>query len=172
MSECVTVLDREMSPCDADEKWSELVLFQWQDGLLEPSNCGSDGELIEVPLLGYVAAGSPIEAIENRSMKVRIPRGSFKEAPTYLLKVRGDSMEEAGIYDGDLIAIKKTDQARAGQFVVARVHNEVTLKELRVEKGKPVLVPHNSRYQPMFVAAEDLVIEGLFVGLLRDQQLH
>lgn len=157
---------------DTCEETSELVLFQWQDGLLERQSDHNDDACWEIPLIGFVAAGSPIEAIENRSIKVRVPKGGFKDAPTYLLKVRGDSMEEAGIYDGDLIAIKKTDQARQGQFVVARVHNEVTLKELQVEKGKPVLVPHNSRYEPMFVAPEDLVIEGLFVGLLRDQRLH
>ena len=127
---------------------------------------------LELKVIGNVAAGVPIEAIQQNAAIVGVPRRLFRETPTYLLRVKGDSMEDSGIFDGDLIAIKKSDRANIGDFVVARMGDDVTFKELQVANGKPVLVPHNKKYQPIFVAPEDLVVEGVFVGLIRNSELH
>lgn len=129
-------------------------------------------EMLELPIIGGVAAGVPIEAIAQSDACVRVPAHLFREKPTYLLRVKGDSMIEAGIHEGDLIAIKKTEKAEEGSFIVARIGDEVTVKELEVRDGQPVLLPHNSKYEPMFVAPEEFVVEGVFVGLVRNSSLH
>lgn len=125
-----------------------------------------DSDLL--PVIGTVAAGLPIEAIENHDQVLPVPKGLFAKRPTYLLRVRGDSMKDAGILEGDLIAVYKTDIARKGQIVIARIDNEVTVKYLDKEDGKIKLVPANASYQPMLIAPENIVIEGVFVGLIRD----
>jgi len=121
-----------------------------------------------VPVIGSVAAGSPIEAIENVEQQVTVPDGLFRQPPTYLLRVRGDSMKDAGILDGDLIAVRKTSTAQSGQIVVARIQDEVTVKTLLIKRNRPVLMPANDAYRPIIMAPEDLTIEGVFVGLIRD----
>lgn len=121
-----------------------------------------------IPIIGSVAAGLPIEAIENHDEALPVPKGLFAKRPTYLLRVKGDSMKDAGILEGDLIAVYKTSIARKGQIVVARINNEVTVKYLDSEGSKMKLVPANPEYQPMLIAPEDMVIEGVFVGLIRD----
>jgi len=121
-----------------------------------------------IPIIGSVAAGLPIEAIENHDEALPVPKGLFAKRPTYLLRVKGDSMKDAGILEGDLIAVYKTSIARKGQIVVARINNEVTVKYLDSEGPKMKLVPANPEYQPMLIAPEDMVIEGVFVGLIRD----
>jgi len=121
-----------------------------------------------LPIIGSVAAGVPIEAIENIEKRVPVPRDLFRNKPTYLLRVKGDSMVDAGILDGDLIAVQKTAKAREGQIVVARIDDEVTVKRLAIKKNAPVLMPENSAYKPILLAPEELVIEGVFVGLIRD----
>ncbi len=122
----------------------------------------------ELPIIGNVAAGVPIEAIENVEKRVPIPQGLFQSKPTYLLRVKGDSMVDAGILDGDLIAVQKSSSAREGQIVVARIDDEVTVKRLAIKKSGPVLMPENPAYKPIMVAPDELVIEGVFVGLIRD----
>lgn len=136
---------------------------------------GNDGPTDEVdlpvqtlPIIGMVAAGSPIEAIENIEQQVTVPDGLFRQQPTYLLRVRGDSMKDAGILDGDLIAVRKTSTAQSGQIVVARIQDEVTVKTLLIKRNRPVLMPANDAYRPIIMAPEDLTIEGVFVGLIRD----
>ncbi len=124
-------------------------------------------ELIPLPVIGQVAAGTPIEAIENHDAQLVLPLNIFRQRPTYLLKVRGDSMQDVGIFDGDLIAVRKTGQASSGKIVVARVDNEVTVKRLQVENDHIALLPENKNYEPILVAPEDLVIEGEFVGIIR-----
>ena len=125
-----------------------------------------DSDLI--PIIGSVAAGLPIEAIENHDEALPIPKGLFAKRPTYLLRVRGDSMKDAGILEGDLIAVYKTSIARKGQIVVARIENEVTVKYLDQDGANIKLVPANTDYQPLIISPEDMVIEGVFVGLIRD----
>jgi repressor LexA len=136
---------------------------------------GDEGQTDEVdlpvqtlPVIGSVAAGSPIEAIENIEQQVTVPDGLFRQQPTYLLRVRGDSMKDAGILDGDLIAVRKTSTAQSGQIVVARIQDEVTVKTLLIKRNRPVLMPANDAYRPIIMAPEDLTIEGVFVGLIRD----
>ncbi len=130
-------------------------------------------ELVELPVIGQVAAGTPIEAIENHDAQLVLPLGLFRQRPTYLLKVRGDSMQDIGILDGDLIAVRKTQSSGEGKIVVARVDNEVTVKRLKIEKDQVALMPENSNYEPIIIAPEDLVIEGEFVGLIRSNKtLH
>lgn len=122
-----------------------------------------------LPIVGSVAAGSPIEAIENIEDHVEIPPSLFRQKPTYLLRVRGDSMKDAGILDGDLIAVRKTNTAENGEIVVARIDEEVTVKRLKIKKSSAALLPENKAYKPILVAANDLIIEGVFVGLIRDR---
>lgn len=121
----------------------------------------------ELPLIGSVAAGLPIEAIENVEAYITIPEVIKRNKPTFLLRVRGDSMIDAGILDGDLIAVRKTNTAEVGQIVVARIDDEVTVKRLERQGNRAVLQPANDCYQPIVLAAEDLAIEGKFVGLIR-----
>ncbi len=135
-----------------------------------------DGHLIiteeckPLPVIGSVAAGSPIEAIEHQQGQLNLPLECFRERPTYLLRVRGDSMIDAGIREGDLIAIRKTSQAGEGKIVVARVDNEVTVKRLKLSGDQVALMPANKQYQPLLIASDALTIEGVFVGLIRDQR--
>ncbi|MET1254285.1 transcriptional repressor LexA [Aliikangiella maris] len=121
----------------------------------------------ELPLIGSVAAGLPIEAIENVEAYITIPEVLKRNKPTFLLRVRGDSMIDAGILDGDLIAVRKTNTAEVGQIVVARIDDEVTVKRLERQGANAVLQPANEHYQPIILPAEDLAIEGKFVGLIR-----
>ena len=122
----------------------------------------------ELPILGRVAAGTPITAIENVERTVTIPEGLFSTRPTYLLRVRGDSMKDAGILDGDMIAVQKTNRARHGQIVVARIEDEVTVKYLDSQSPRPVLLPANQDYSPITFEPDQLHIEGIFVGLIRE----
>lgn len=122
----------------------------------------------ELPIIGHVAAGSPIEAIENIDKTLPVPPGLFNKQPNYLLRVRGDSMIDVGILDGDLIAVQKTQEAKSGQIVVARINDEVTVKRLEIRRNRPILIPENKKYNPILVAPGELVIEGVFVGLIRD----
>jgi repressor LexA len=122
----------------------------------------------ELPLVGLVAAGSPIMAVENVERRIPVPEGLFSSRPTYLLRVRGDSMQDAGILDGDMIAVQKTERARHGQIVVARINDEVTVKYLDAQSPRPVLLPANQNYNPITFEPDELSIEGIFVGLIRD----
>ena len=133
----------------------------------EPAQPPDEQDIEWIPLIGQVAAGLPIEAIEQHDEKVPLPKGLFATSPTFLLRVRGDSMKDAGILEGDLIAVYKTSIARKGQIVVARIDEEVTVKYLDYENGIPKLLPANAAYQPMLITREKLVIEGVYVGLIR-----
>lgn len=121
-----------------------------------------------LPIIGHVAAGSPIEAIENTEKVIHVPAAMFRYKPDYLLRVRGDSMTGAGILDNDLIAVRKQTTAKAGEIVVARHDDEVTVKELRIENGEVVLLPANDAYAPIRIPAEMVTIEGVYVGLVRE----
>ena len=131
---------------------------------------GNDEEINEdeLPVLGKVAAGLPIEAIENVERSIVVPQGLFRQRPTYMLRVQGDSMKDVGILDGDLIAVRKSNMARSGQIVVARIGEDVTVKTLQIGKASITLMPANEDYEPIHVAPDELVIEGIFIGLIRD----
>ena len=126
-----------------------------------------------LPLVGRVAAGNPILAEENIEDRVDLPAGFFQPRADYLLRVRGDSMVDAGILDGDLLAVHKTQQATNGQIVVARIEDEVTVKRFQRtrRRNQILLLPENKDYQPIEVdlASQAFAIEGLSVGVIRQQ---
>lgn len=126
-------------------------------------------EQLGLPLIGMVAAGSPILAVENVQGRYALDAGLFSPRADFLLKVRGLSMINAGICDGDLLAVHKTTQARDGQIVVARLDEEVTVKRLQRSKGEIHLIAENPDFQPIIVHPEavDFAIEGIAVGLIR-----
>ena len=122
-----------------------------------------------LPLIGRVAAGSPILAQEHISATYQVDPSLFTAKPDYLLQVRGMSMRDAGILDGDLLAVKKTDSARDGQIVVARLDDEVTVKRFRKVGGIIELLPENPDFKTIRVepGKHEFALEGLAVGLLR-----
>lgn len=126
-----------------------------------------------LPLIGRVAAGSPILAAEHVERDVGVDPGLFAQRPDYLLKVRGMSMRDAGILDGDLLAVKKASEARDGQIVVARIDDDVTVKRLARAQGRVQLLAENPDFAPIEVAAgQSFALEGIAVGLIRTQALH
>lgn len=122
-----------------------------------------------LPLVGRVAAGSPILAQEHIDQSFAVESTMFASKPDYLLRVRGMSMRDAGILDGDLLAVQSTREARNGQIVVARLGDEVTVKRLRKSANGIELLPENPDYPVIQVGEEEsFAIEGLAVGLIRN----
>ena len=122
-----------------------------------------------LPVIGRVAAGQPLLAVEHIEDYQAIDPAVFKPRADYLLRVTGASMRDAGILDGDLLAVHATRQATNGQIVVARLDDEVTVKRFRQRGAKVRLLPENPDFEPIEVdlATRELVIEGLAVGVLR-----
>jgi repressor LexA len=127
---------------------------------------------LSLPLIGRVAAGSPILAQEHVEASYALDPSLFSEKPDYLLKVRGMSMRDAGILDGDLLAVRRTQDARNGQIVVARVGSDVTVKRFRRKAGIIELIAENPDFQPIIIDErdQDFSLEGLAVGLVRNAQ--
>ena len=123
----------------------------------------------ELPIVGRVAAGSPILAQQHIDSTCPVSPDFFKPRADYLLQVRGMSMKDAGILDGDLLAVHITREARNGQLVVARLDDEVTVKRFERKGSKVWLLPENSDFEPIEVDLkhQELVIEGLGVGVIR-----
>jgi repressor LexA len=126
-------------------------------------------EAAGLPLIGRVAAGSPILSEQNIEAHFEIDPALFKPRADYLLKVRGMSMRDSGIFDGDLIAVHRTHEARTGQVVVARVNDEVTVKRLRRKGSQVQLMPENAEFKPIVIDTrrDALAIEGIAVGVIR-----
>src|ERR1700754_273842 len=126
-------------------------------------------EQMGLPLIGRVAAGKPIFAEENFEARLQIDPSLFQPQPHYLLKVTGMSMKNAGILDGDLVAVHRTPEVRSRQIVVARLENEVTVKRYRQEGSVVWLLPGNEEFEPLRVdlKQQQLLIEGVVVGVLR-----
>ena len=126
-------------------------------------------EQMGLPLIGRVAAGRPILAEENIEGRYQIDPALFHPQPHYLLKVVGMSMKDAGILDGDLVAVHRTPEVRSRQIVVARLENEVTVKRYRQEGSVVWLMPENQDFEPIRVdlKQEPLMIEGIVVGVVR-----
>lgn len=122
---------------------------------------------LTLPLIGRVAAGSPILAQEHVEQQYAVSPSLFSAQPDYLLRVRGLSMRDAGILDGDLLAVKRTSEARNGQIVVARLDDEVTVKRWQRQGDEAWLLPENPDFQPIRVPHEGFSLEGLAVGLVR-----
>ncbi|CAM5392154.1 transcriptional repressor LexA [Eoetvoesiella caeni] len=130
-------------------------------------------EQLFLPIVGRVAAGSPILAAEHVEREVGVEPALFSQTPDYLLRVRGLSMRDAGILDGDLLAVKKSAEARNGQIVVARIGDEVTVKRLSKTGSRIELLPENADFAPIIVApGDDFSLEGIAVGLIRTTPLH
>lgn len=123
-----------------------------------------------LPLVGRVAAGSPILAEEHIETHYKMDPALFNPKPHYLLRVQGMSMKDAGILDGDLVAVHRTPEVRSRQIVVARVDDEVTVKRYRQEGSVVWLLPENADFEPIRVDlnAQTMVIEGVVVGVIRD----
>lgn len=127
---------------------------------------------LSLPLVGRVAAGSPILAQEHVDQSYFVESSLFQHRPDYLLKVRGMSMRDAGIMDGDLLAVQASKEAKNGQIIVARLGDEVTVKRFRRNKHLIELHPENPDYQTIVVEpGEPFEIEGLAVGLIRNTML-
>ena len=123
-----------------------------------------------LPVVGRVAAGSPVLAQEHIEESLNVPPSMFRPAADFLLRVEGDSMVDAGILDGDLLAVHKTPEAANGAIVVARIDDDVTVKRLRRKsRTRVVLEAENEAYDPIEVdlRSQELVIEGLSVGVIR-----
>ena len=127
---------------------------------------------LALPLIGRVSAGSPILAQEHVDQTYTVEGSLFQLQPDYLLKVRGMSMRDAGIMDGDLLAVKSTREARNGQIIVARLGDDVTVKRLQRTKEGIELLAENPDYLPIIVQpGEPFEIEGIAVGLIRNTML-
>ena len=128
---------------------------------------------LTLPLVGRVAAGSPILAQEHVEQTYLMEATMFPRRPDYLLKVKGMSMRDAGIIDGDLLAVQKSREARNGQIVVARLGDEVTVKRFRRTRTTIELLPENPDFQPIIVPFGDVdfELEGIAVGLVRNDMM-
>ncbi len=129
-----------------------------------------DDDAVRLPVLGRVAAGAPIGSgadIESDASLV-LDRGLFRPVPDYLLRVQGDSMRDEGILEGDLVGVRRSIEARNGQIVVARIDEEITIKEFQRRADGIRLLPRNPDYAPIEVRPDqDFAIEGLYCGLIR-----
>jgi repressor LexA len=146
-----------------------------QAGLIEPMERSQRGiRLVEqaekedgIPFLGTIAAGRPIEAVPQPET-LRVPDELLGSRPCYVLRLRGDSMIEEGILDGDYVVIEQRDSARNGEIVVALVANEeVTLKRIEQKPGWVILHPSNAGMKPMAYSPDEVQIQGVLKGLLR-----
>lgn len=124
-----------------------------------------------LPIVGQVAAGNPILAEENIDDYYEVPPELFRPAADFFLRVRGESMREVGIFDGDLLAVHKTAVAENGQIIVARIGDEVTVKRLKKTRSRHIilLLPENAEYEPITVdlREQEFAIEGIYAGILR-----
>jgi repressor LexA len=133
----------------------------------EPARPAPANDVIEIPLHGKIAAGVPIEALETSAM-LPVPAALLGAGEHFALEVSGDSMIEAGIFDGDYALIRRTNTARDGEIVVALVRDEeATLKYLRRENGRVRLDPANAAYEPQIYEADEVQVQGKLAGLLR-----
>ncbi|MCH8489914.1 MAG: transcriptional repressor LexA [Oceanicaulis sp.] len=123
---------------------------------------------IDVPVLGRIAAGVPIEAIQHEVDRLSVPAGMISSGEHFALEVRGDSMIDAGILEGDLVIIRRSDTADTGDIVVALVHDqEATLKKLRKKGGSIALEAANPAYETRIFGPGEVKVQGRLVGLIR-----
>lgn len=143
-------------------------------GVIEMTSGASRGirltQQSTLPVVGRVAAGSPMLAEQNVEQRYRIDPALFEPAADYLLRVRGMSMRDAGILEGDLLAVHRTPHFKSGQIVVARLHDEVTVKRIQRTRNTVELIAENPDFKPIIVdlKREPLEIEGIAVGVIRN----
>jgi repressor LexA len=158
------------SPNAAEEHLKALA----RKGAIEMAPGASRGLRLKhppgIPVVGRVAAGSPILAEQHIEARHQIDPALFRPRADYLLRVRGASMRDAGILDGDLLAVHRTREPRSGQIVVARINDEVTVKRFRRQGGHIQLLPENSDFKPIAVdlKRDAFTIEGVGVGIIRN----
>jgi len=154
--------DSVAAPRNAAPRDNVVPLRSQMAARAEPAN-----DVIELPLHGRIAAGVPIEALEGQST-LPVPAALLGPGEHYALEVSGDSMIEAGIFDGDFALVRKTDVARDGEIVVALVRDEeATLKYLHRENGMVRLDPANGAYEPQIYRPGEVKVQGKLAGLLR-----
>lgn len=149
-----------------------------QKGMIEPAMKKARGARLvshppaarSVPVIGRVIAGTPVLAEHNVEGEVAVPCYLLPRGLTFALRVTGDSMEEAGILDGDIVVVRETKSPRPGQVVAATVHGETTLKKLEHAGNRWVLVPQNPKYKPISVDDEHALIHGVVTALLRSYE--
>ena len=134
--------------------------------LVEKGEDSRDSGVRELPLFGYIAAGRPLD-VDVQDETIAVPLHMTSRGENYVLKVRGDSMIDDGILDGDLVIIERRELASNGQMVVANVNGEVTLKRIYREGERVRLQPANSMMSPIFASARDVAVQGVVVGLMR-----
>ena len=132
------------------------------------TSISSDGEAVQLPLYGRIAAGTPIEALRDQSNTIGVPAGLIGSGEHYALEVAGDSMIDAGILDGDTVLVQRSETAENGQIVVALIdNNEVTLKRLRRRGDSIALEPANKDYETRIFGPDRVKVQGRLVGLMR-----
>ena len=132
----------------------------------EPAAPASGEETLRLPFFGYIAAGLPLDVVPGEET-IPVPPQLVGRGENYVLKVRGDSMIEDGIHDGDFVIISHRERAENGEMVVASVNGDVTLKRWYAERGRVRLQPANSMMEPIFVPADQVRVQGVVVGLMR-----
>jgi len=132
-----------------------------------PAAAAESAGVRELPLFGYIAAGRPLDVEVSGDEMIAVPQHLTARGENYVLKVRGDSMVDDGILDGDLVVISPRERADNGEMVVANVNGEVTLKRLYREGERVRLQPANSYMNPIYAAARDVAVQGVVVGLMR-----
>ena len=133
-----------------------------------PRDQAAANDARELPILGRIAAGTPIDAIQHERDRITVPEGMLGAGEHYVLEVQGDSMIEAGILDGDYVVIRRGDTASSGEIVVALTHGEeATLKRLQKKGASIALVPANPRYETRIYAPDQVAVQGKLVGLIR-----
>lgn len=133
-----------------------------------PVSKTDDDDGLRLPVLGRVSAGLPIGTDIDHDSQLLIDRSLFSPMPDYLLRVEGDSMRDEGILDGDLVGVRQGREARSGQIVVARIDDEITIKQLQLGRGGVRLLARNPDYAPIEVRPDqDFAIEGVYCGLVR-----
>ena len=137
-------------------------------GRLQGARAANDAAAVSLPLYGRIAAGLPIEAMRDEAAHIEVPAAMLGSGDHFALEVAGDSMIDAGIWDGDTVIIRKGETAETGQIIVALVdENEVTLKRLRRRGNSVALEPANPRHETRLFPPHRVKVQGRLVGLLR-----
>jgi repressor LexA len=151
---------------DANQKRGVELVEKAPEKQASAQRDSREGSALELPLFGYIAAGRPLD-VDVSNETISVPDHLTTRGENYVLKVRGDSMVEDGILDGDLVIIARRERAENGEMVVANVNGEVTLKRMYHEGERVRLQPANSMMGPIYAAARDVAVQGVVVGLMR-----
>ena len=155
----IEILRHPGSGSEADKASSNVIVADFTP---------AQASVVQLPLLGRIAAGTPIEALSDPSSYMDVPVGLVASGEHFALEIVGDSMVEAGIHDGDTVIIRRSDTATSGEIVVALIEDsEATLKRFRHEAGRVALEPANSAYETRYFSTDKVRIQGRLTGLIR-----